>query len=199
MSVDGARLGVDRVRYGPPRVDIFLIAGDEQGVVETHEGARDAVAVLRFASDGVYRTEAPAIGAAPPSAVGPTRLAVKPHVARNHAAVLRHAREPRVHVVDDPSLVARFVREKIGVGRQHRRHEVDKMIADDLGVVAIVVEKLRVGALAVTKLEAVRVKRVADPIERRCRSQHRTITTVLQRADDFHGHVEFGAAGSSPR
>ena len=91
-------------------------------------------------------------------------------MARDHATVLPHAREPSVHVVDNPGLVAGLVREEIGVGRKHRRHKVNEMIAHHLVVVAIVIEKFRKRTLAVAELEARQVKRIAHPIERGGRS-----------------------------
>ena len=106
-------LRIDGVDHGAPRVDVFLIARDEQRVAEPDERARDAVAILAPAGHRVDRAEAPSVGVAPPPAVAPADGAVEIDEARDDAAVLLHAREPRVHVVDDPAPVFRFARQQV--------------------------------------------------------------------------------------
>ena len=90
----------------------------------------------------------------------------------------------------EPAFVFRLVGEEVGVGRQRGRDEVDEVITGDVVVRLIVREELRVGALAVGRDELRHVKRIADPVERRGRAQHRALGAVLHRdvlADNLAG------------
>ena len=94
---------IHRVDHRAPGIDVFLIAGHEQRVVEARQRPLDAIAILALAGHRVDRTESPAVRAAPPLAVRPADLAVEIDVARDDAAVLLHAIQPGVHVFDDPA------------------------------------------------------------------------------------------------
>ena len=124
-------------------------------------------------------------------------------MAGDDAAVVAHAIQPGVHVVDDPPLVFPIAREQEGIGRQRRGRQVQEMIADDVGVFLVMRQELRERRLTVLGVEPAHVERIADPIERRRLPQHRPATAVLHAADDLAlrvvvrrvwilGHVEPG-------
>ena len=105
--------------------------------------------------------------------------------ARDDAAVLLHAIEPGIHVLENPLLVLRLAREQIRVQRQRRRDQIQKVIADDVGVFLVVGEELFERRLAVLRFERLDVERIAHPVERRRFSKHRPAAAVLHAADDL--------------
>ena len=52
-----------------PRVDVLLVAGDEQRVAEADQRARNPVAILAAAGHRIHRAESPAVGVVPPLAL----------------------------------------------------------------------------------------------------------------------------------
>src|SRR5262249_6233365 len=86
-AIGGHCIGVNGIDHAAPCIDVLLVAGDPERVVESDESARNAIAVLTPAGDGIHRTKAPPVSIAPPFAIGPTDLAVEIDKTRNYAVV----------------------------------------------------------------------------------------------------------------
>src|SRR5439155_20024599 len=106
-----SRVGVDGINHVSPGIDVLLIARNPQRVVEANEGAWNAMSIFPSAIDRVDWTKAPAVGVAPPFALGTAYLSIQVNVARNDPMVLLHAVHPSIHVFENPFLVLVLVRE----------------------------------------------------------------------------------------
>ena len=95
-----------------------------------------------------------------------------------------HPHQPGVHVLDQPALVLRLVVDEIGVERQRGGDQVEEVIADDVGVLLVVREELLVAVLAVQRDELRDVERIAHPVERRRRPEHRAAAAIDHRLDE---------------
>ena len=84
-----------------------------------------------------------------------------------------------------PRLVLGLAGQQIGVRRQRRGGQIQKVVADDVGVFLVVREELLERRFAVLGVEALDVERIADPVERRGLPQHRPAAAVLHAADDL--------------
>ena len=184
---------VHGVHHAAPGIDVFLVAGHEQRVVETHERARNSIPVFALAGHRIHRAEPPAVRILPPRALRAADSAVEPDVAGNDAAVLLHAIEPCVHVFDDPGLVPGLAADEVRVHRQRRGDQVEKVIADDITVFLVVGEELLERRFTVQGVETLDVEWIADPIERGRLSKHRPAAAVLHAADDLVHRIVVGS------
>ena len=185
LAVDGLLLGVDHVVLATPDVEILVVAGEQIGVEEADHGARHAVTVLALARLRHKRAEAPAIGPAPPLALGAADLAVEADLAGQHIAIGLGPVDPGVDIGDDPVAILRLVVQHVGVQHQAGGLQVQRRIADHVAIFVVVVQRLFVGAFAVLHEEVGRVEPVAGPVQGRGRTQHRTLAAGDHAADDL--------------
>ena len=184
---------VDRLHHGAPDVHVLAVAGHQQGVPERVRravlevgavvGDRLAVLVQTVEAAGV----APAVHAAPPVAAGQAAadLSVQPDVAGDQAVVRVGALDPGVRVLLNPFLVLGIAGGRVGVERHGGGGQVQGYVALDVAVGLEVEQVVVEVAVAAPRLEApLDLERIAGPVDRLRRAQHRAAAAVQDAADD---------------
>ena len=130
--------------------------------------------------------EPPAVAASPPTpSRGPSDGAVEADVGGDDAAVLLGALHPGVDVVDDPGAVAVFAGDQVGPQPRVGGLEVQRIVADHVGVLLEVGQHLGEVAFAVAEAEAaLDLDRIAGPVEGRGLAQERAAAAVEHGAHD---------------
>ena len=186
-TVDLLCVGVDSLDDTAPGVDVGQFSGHQQAVGEAV--VRPAVAGGTVCPGAGLRHgdgEVPAVAAAVPLAAGlAADGAVEADVAGDDAAVVVGVLDPGIDVFQQPLPVLLLA----GGGERHqtqlRGAQVERVVADDVGVLSEVIEHLRVSALAVPEGETVRhFDGITGPVEGGRLAHQGSAAAVEHGADD---------------